>query len=203
MRAKRSAVFEPSGEEGYREVLHALELAGEDLEQTLAESIERIDQMLDEDQHHLSAVQAFARESVVNVPALLEQTGHLVIKCNERLETLLEQVKGEAFRFTEHAEEMRRLIDLNLVRTSGGKWKAEVLHWQGEISSDQRHLLNYYRDRSEIAARMLEQPQISDYWIQLLELDEDCFFKLRLILFHLRLFNVRLAQLVSHWRSEK
>ena len=214
MRSKRSApahLESIPGDEGYREVLHALQLDGERLEETLIGSIDMIDQMLDEDlchQNHLSSIQSFARESVVNVPALIDQssqTGHLVIKCNERLETLVHQVKEQAFQFTEHAEEMRRLIDLNVVTKNGVeqqlavKWKGEVVHWQGEISSDQMHLLRYYRDRSEIASRLLDQPRISDYWIELVELDEDCFFKLRTSLFHLRLFNVRLSHFVSHW----
>ncbi len=38
-----------------------------------------------------------------------------------------------------------------------------------------------------------------DYWTELIEIDEDCFFQLRMILFNLRVFHLRLYHIIYHW----
>ncbi|CAF4399605.1 unnamed protein product, partial [Adineta steineri] len=78
-------------------------------------------------------------------------------------------------------------------------WKNEIIEMQGQISSNHMDILNYYRNRSEIASNILKEPRISDYWEQLIEIDEDFFFKLRTILFNLRLFHLRLFRIVYNW----
>jgi hypothetical protein len=212
----RSKKFNIPGVEGYQELLQALEFDGKRIEYLTMETIEKIDQMLDNDlfnRTNLDIIQLLARESVVNVPNLIDNKindddenfshkSHLVIKCNERLEMLVEYVKSEAFLFTENAEKIRGLIDLNNKEIDWeiqSLWKNELIEMQGQISSNQMDILIYYRNRSNIGINILKQPQISDYWIELIEIDEDFFFKLRMILFNLRLFNLRLYQIVYHW----
>jgi hypothetical protein len=56
-----------------------------------------------------------------------------VIKCNERLEILVERVKYEAYLFIENAEKIRGLIDLNVMYKNGidcqiqSEWKNELV----------------------------------------------------------------------------
>lgn len=193
--------------QGYEEIIRALEFDGQHLEHLTADAVEKIDRMLDDDpfdRTHLERIRSLARESVVNVPNLDERP-HLVIKCNERLEALVERVKHEAFVFTENAEKMRSLIDLNVLNAAGldcqrqETWKNELVDMQGQVSSDHMDILAYYRRRSAIGIDLLHRPRVSDYWMELLEIDEDFFFKLRTILYHLKLYNVRLHQLVYRW----
>jgi hypothetical protein len=201
------------GVEGYQELLQALELDGKRIEYLTMETIEKIDQMLDDDlfnRTNLYTIQSLARESVVNVPTLIDNDhlsnkSHLVIKSNERIEILVERVKHEGCLFIENAEKIRGLIDLNVMYKNEidcdtqRHWKNELVQMQGQISSNHMDILSYYRNRSEIGLNILKQPRISDYWEQLIEIDEDFFFKLRMILFNLRLFNLRLFHIVYHW----
>ncbi|CAF3742528.1 unnamed protein product [Rotaria sp. Silwood1] len=214
MRSKKVNV--PDIEE-YQELLQALELDGKHIENLTKETIEKIDQMLDDDlfnQTNLNLIQTLARESVVNIPVLVDNKindenfsnkSHLVIKSNERLEILIERVKYETFLFNENAEKIRSLIDLNVMYKNDIDyktqylWKNEIVQMQGQISSNQMDILTYYRNRSEIGINILKQPRISDYWEQLIEIDEDFFFKLRIILYNLRLFNLRLYNIVYRW----
>ena len=209
MRSKKANI---PGAEGYRELLQALETDGKCIEYVTIENIEKIHQMLDDDlfnRTNLDTIQSIARECVVNVPTINDQNfsqkSHLVIKCNERLEMLVEQVKHHAFLFIENAEKLRGLIDLNVMYNYRidseiqSLWKNELIHMQGQISSNHMDILNYYRNRSEIGMNILKQPCNSDYWSELFEMDEDFFFKLRMILFNLRLFNLRLYQIVYRW----
>ncbi|CAF4745227.1 unnamed protein product, partial [Rotaria sp. Silwood2] len=113
--------------EDYQELLQALEHDGKHIENLTKETIEKIDHMLDDDlfnQTNLNIIQTFARESVVNIPTLIDNKindnnssdkSHLVIKSNERLELLIEHVKHKTFLFTENAEKIRSLIDLNVM----------------------------------------------------------------------------------------
>jgi hypothetical protein len=213
----RSRKINIPGDEGYRELLQALEYDRKRIEYLTMETIEKIDQMLDDDlfnRTNLDIIQSLAHESVVNIPNLIENKindenishkSYLVIRCNERLEILVERVKYQAFLFTENAEKIRGLIDLNLMFNKRidcdvqSVWKNELIQMQGQISSNQMDILNYYRNRSNIGINILKQPRISDYWIQLIEIDEDFFFKLRMILFNLRLFNLRLHHIVYYW----
>jgi hypothetical protein len=219
----RSKKLNIPGAEGYRELFQALEIDGKHIEYLTMKTVEKIDQMLDDNlfnRTNLHIIQSLARESVVNVPDLIDNKindkhfshkSHLVIKCNERLEILVEHVKHQALLFTENAEKIRGLIDLNVMFNEGvdceaqSLWKNELVEMQGQISSNQMDILIYYRNRSNIGINILKQPYISDYWAQLIEIDEDFFFKLRMILFNLRLFNLRLYQIVYHWiySSEK
>ncbi|CAF1337774.1 unnamed protein product [Adineta steineri] len=198
------------GAEGYSELLNALEHDGKNIEYITIETIEKINQMLDNDlfnRINLDSIQSIARKSVVNVPTLNDNTDtyDLVIKCNERLEILVKHVKHEEFLFIENAEKICGLIDLNLMYNNGINyetqllWKNEIIEMQGQISSNHMDILNYYRNRSEIASNILKEPRISDYWEQLIEIDEDFFFKLRTILFNLRLFHLRLFRIVYNW----
>jgi hypothetical protein len=214
MRSKKANI---PGAEGYRELLQALEVDGKRIEYVTIEAIEKIDQMLDDDlfnRTNFDTIQSLARECVVNVPNLVdnklndENISHksrLVIKCNERLEMLVERVKHKAVLFTENAEKIRGLIDLNVMYNNGidcelqSVWNNELIHMQGQISSNYMEILNYYRNRSEIGTNILKQPRVSDYWAQLIEIDEDFFFKLRMILFNLRLFNLRLYHIAYRW----
>ncbi|CAF0999828.1 unnamed protein product [Rotaria sp. Silwood1] len=214
MRSKKVNI--PDIEE-YQELLQALELDGKHIENLTKETIEKIDQMLDDDlfnQTNLNLIQTLARESVVNIPVLVDNKindenfsnkSHLVIKSNERLEILIERVKYETFLFNENAEKIRSLIDLNVMYKNDIDyktqylWKNEIVQMQGQISSNQMDILTYYRNRSEIGINILKQPRISDYWEQLIEIDEDFFFKLRIILYNLRLFNLRLYNIVYRW----
>ncbi|CAF5225530.1 unnamed protein product, partial [Rotaria magnacalcarata] len=94
-------------DESDRELIQALELDGKRIENLIKENVEKLDRMLDDDlfnQTNLNAIQSLARESVVNVPALIDNKlnddkssleSHLVIKSNERLEILVERVKHE------------------------------------------------------------------------------------------------------------
>jgi len=213
----RSRKINIPGDEGYRELLQALEYDRKRIEYLTMETIEKIDQMLDDDlfnRTNLDIIQSLAHESVVNIPNLIENKindenishkSYLVIRCNERLEILVERVKYQAFLFTENAEKIRGLIDLNLMFNKRidcdvqSVWKNELIQMQGQISSNQMDILNYYRNRSNIGINLLKQPRISDCWIQLIEIDEDFFFKLRMILFNLRLFNLRLHHIVYYW----
>jgi len=219
----RSKKLNIPGAEGYRELFQVLEIDGKHIEYLTMKTVEKIDQMLDDNlfnRTNLYIIQSLARESVVNVPDLIDNKindehfshkSHLVIKCNERLEILVEHVKYQALLFTENAEKIRGLIDLNVIFNEGvdcevqSLWKNELVEMQGQISSNQMDILIYYRNRSNIGINILKQPHISDYWAQLIEIDEDFFFKLRMILFNLRLFNLRLYQIVYHWiySSEK
>ncbi|CAF1465835.1 unnamed protein product [Adineta steineri] len=198
------------GAEGYRELLNALEHDGKNIEYITIETIEKINQMLDNDlfsRTNLDSIQSIASKSVVNVPTLNDNTNtyDLVIKCNERLEILVEHVKHKEFLFIENAEKICGLIDLNVMYNNRINyetqllWKNEIIEMQGQISSNHMDILNYYRNRSEIASNILEEPRISDYWEQLIEIDEDFFFKLRTILFNLRLFHLRLFRIVYNW----
>ncbi len=95
--------------------------------------------MLDDDlfnRTNLDIIQSLARESVVNVPDLIDNKindehfsnkSHLVIKCNERLEILVEHVKHQALLFTEIAEKIRGLIDLNVMSSEGIDCEAQSL----------------------------------------------------------------------------
>ena len=65
---------------------------------------------------------------------------------------------------------------------------------QGEISADQMKIRDYFRERSDLATKILQQPRISDHWMALFELDEDFFFRLRWILHRLRSFARRLTE---------
>ncbi|CAF1247711.1 unnamed protein product [Rotaria sordida] len=206
--------------EEYQELLQALEFDGKHIENLTKETIEKIDHMLDDDndlfnQTNLSVIQTLARESVVNVPTLVDNKinndnnpidkSHLVIKSNEQLEILIERVKYEIFLFMENAEKIRTLIDLNVMYKNNIDyeiqylWKNELVQMQGQISSNQMDILIYYKDRSEIGINILKQPRISDYWEQLIEIDEDFFFKLRIILYNLRLYNLQLYHIVYCW----
>lgn len=197
--------------EGFRELLVALEIDGKQIENFTKDTIVKIDQMLDDDlfnQTNLIVIQSLARESVVNVPTLVDNLpskSHLVIKSNERIEILVERVKHEVFLFSENAEKLRCLIELNVMNKNDidyeiqSSWKNEIIQMQGQISSNHMDILTYYRNRSTIGINLLKQPRISDYWQQLIEMDEDFFFKLRMILFNLRLFNLRLYDIVYHW----
>ncbi|CAF1463109.1 unnamed protein product [Adineta steineri] len=198
------------GAEGYSELLNALEHDGKNIEYITIETIEKINQMLDNDlfnRTNLDSIQSFASKSVVNIPTLNDNndTYDLVIKCNERLEILVEHVKHEEFLFIENAEKICGLIDLNVMYNNRINyetqllWKNEIIEMQGQISSNHMDILNYYRNRSEIASNILKEPRISDYWEQLIEIDEDFFFKLRTILFNLRLFHLRLFRIVYNW----
>lgn len=194
--------------EGYRELLQTLEFDRKCIEDCTIKTIEKIDRMLDDDnlfnRTNLDIIRSLARESVVD-ENITQKKSYLMIKCNERLEMLVERVKQEAFLFTENAEKFRGLIDLNVMYKNEidcelqSLWKYELVQMQGQISSHQMDILNYYRNRSDIGMNLLKQPQISDYWVQLIEIDEQFFFKLRMILIHLRSFNRQLYQIVSHW----
>jgi hypothetical protein len=199
----RSKKLNIPGVEGYRELLQTLELDGKRIEDCTMKTIERIDRMLDDDElfnrTNLEIIRSLARESIVD-ENITSNKSHLMIKCNERLEILVEHVKQEAFLFTEHAEKIHGLIDLNGINCEMQLvWKNELVQMQGQISSHQMDILNYYRNRSDIGINILKQIQISDYWTQLIEIDEDFFFKLRMILIHLRSFYQQLYQIVSHW----
>lgn len=205
--------------EDYREQIQALEFDGKQIENLTQQTIEKIDEMLDDDlfnQTNLNIIQSLARESVVNVPTLIDnkvdhddndcsQESHVVIKSNERIEMLIEYVKHESFVFMENAEKIRVLIDLNMIHQNTISydvqclWKNELVQMQGNISSNQMKILLYYRNRSEIGTRLLKQPCISDYWEHLIEMDEDCFFHLRMILYNLRLFYLRLYDMLNCW----
>ncbi|CAF3731026.1 unnamed protein product [Rotaria socialis] len=201
-----------------RELIQALELDGKNIENLIKENVEKLDRMLDDDdlfnQTNLKAIQSLARESVVNVPTLIGNKlnddkssleSHLVIKSNERLEILVERVRHEVFFFIENAEKIRVLIDLNVMHNNGIDyetqclWKSQLIQMQGQISSNHMDILNYYQNRSDIGISILNQPRASDCWEQLIEIDEDFFFKLRIILHNLRLFNVRLYDIVYRW----
>ena len=93
MGSKRSASLHAE-----MELLQALRF---DLQQLKSSQTEPIDRMLNEtlaSDRNLSLIQSFARESVVNVPALIDEQsplGHLVIRSNERLEALIDRVKEQ------------------------------------------------------------------------------------------------------------
>ncbi|CAF4257185.1 unnamed protein product [Adineta steineri] len=157
------------GAEGYRELLNALEHDGKNIEYITIETIEKINQMLDNDlfsRTNLDSIQSIASKSVVNVPTLNDNTNtyDLVIKCNERLEILVEHVKHKEFLFIENAEKICGLIDLNVMYNNRINyetqllWKNEIIEMQGQISSNHMDILNYYRNRSEIASNILEEP---------------------------------------------
>ena len=116
---------------------------------------------------------------------------------------LINYVKYEICSFMENAEKIRDLIDLSIRHNSNMNnneikylWKTELVQMQEQTSSYHMYISMYYRNRSEIGTNILEQPQISDHWQQIIEIDEDCFFKLREILVNLRLFNLRLYRIV-------
>jgi hypothetical protein len=195
----RSRKINILGEEGYRELLQTLEYDGKRIEDYTMKTIEKIDRILNDDKLfnriNLEIIRTHARESIVD-ENITPNKSHLMIKCNERLEMLVECVKQEAFTFTEHAEKIRGLIDLNGIDC---EWKNELVQMQGQVSSYQMDILSYYRNRSDIGINILKQSQMNDYWTQLIEIDEDFFFRLRMILIHLRSFNRQLYQIVSHW----
>lgn len=193
MGSKRSVAFHTQTE--LLEVLHF------DLQQIILSPIETIDRLFDEtfaSDRNLPLIRSFARESVVNVPALIDEDsplGHLVIRSNERLESLIEQVKEQAWIFIENAEKCRSWIDLNPL-AKGVDWRNELIQMQGEISADQMKIRDYFRERSDLATKILHQPRISDHWMALFELDEDFFFRLRWILHRLRSFSRRLTEML-------
>lgn len=201
MRSKKLTI---PGDEGYRELLQALEFDGKHIEYLTMENVDKIHQMLDNNlfnQTNFDRIQLLSRESVVNIP----EKSHLVIKCNEQLEILIEHVKNQMFLFTENAEKIRGLIDLNVMFSEEidseiqSLWKNELVQMQGQISSNQMDIIIYYRNRSEIGINLLKQPDIIDYWTQFIDIDENFFFKLKTILCNLRLFNLRLHHIVYHW----
>ena len=193
------------GAEGYRELLQAFVNNGRQVEDVAMEMIDKISKMLN---HHDSfqRIQCFARESIVKVPNLVDdQQSHLVVRCNEGLENLTECVKREGQVFLENAEKIRGLIDLNVMGENSVDaetqlcWKNDLIQMQDDVSSNHSEIVNYYRARSEIGLNILKQPQINDYWEELIELDEDFFFKLRGILFNLRMLYLRLLRIVYEW----
>ena len=198
----------------HRKLLKTLELESKRIESLTMETIEKTDRMLDDDlfnQTNLHSIQSLARKSVVSVPTQLDdrmnddnlnENFHLIIRSNERLEMLVEPIKHEIFLFTQHIEKVYSLIELNRLRKDGIAdeikclWKSELVQMKEQISSNHVNILNYYQNRGEIAKHIFKQPHISDYWEQLIEVDEDLFFKLRIILYNLRLFNLRLHRIV-------
>ena len=172
-----------------------------DLQQIKSSPIETIDRLFNETfatDRNLLLIRSFARESVVNVPPLIDEDaplGHLVIRSNERLESLIDHVKEQTWIFIENAEKYRSWIDLHPLG-KGADWRNDLIHMQGEISVDQMKIRDYFRERSDLATQILHQPRISDHWFALFELDEDFFFRLRWILHRLRSFARRLNELI-------
>lgn len=205
------------GMEGFQEIIEALEYKCKRIEDATMETIEKIDRILDSDlfnRNSFDFIQSIARKCVVNVPNLTDDKNHedyfhesnLVIKCNERLEYLVERIKPEMFAFIENVELFRGLFDLNGIYNDNNKnnyeiqlsYNVELVQMQADVSSDYMDILNYYKNRSKIGSNLLNQPRCSDYWIELIEIDEDFFYKLRMILFNLRLFYLRLYKMMYH-----
>lgn len=185
-----------------------LEVFRFDLQQMKNSTNETLDQMFNEtltSDRNLELIRSLARESVVNVPALIDDEsslGHLVVRSNERLESLIEQVEEQTWIFIENAEKYRSWIDLNCF-VKGNELKNELIQMQGEISSDQMKIRDYFHERSDLATEILHQPRISDYWVGLFELDEDFFFRLRWILNRLRSFSRRFVEMLNETVDER
>ena len=194
MGSKRSVSYHSQNE--------LLEVFRFDLQQMKNSTNETLDRMFNDtltSDRNLELIRSFARESVVNVPALIDDEsplGHLVVRSNERLESLIEQVEEQTWIFIENAEKYRSWIDLNRF-VKGNELKNELIQMQSEISSDQMKIRDYFHERSDLATEILHQPRISDHWIGLFELDEDFFFRLRWILNRLRLFSRRFAEMLN------
>lgn len=212
MRSKK--LHSISGDERYHELLQALEYDGKHIEYLTKEIVEKIDQMLDNNlfnQTNFDHIQSLSHDSIVHIPNLIENQVHdsksyLIIKSNQRLEILLEHIKYQMFLFTENAEKIQGLIDLNIIFNENidyeiqSLWKNELVQMQGQISSYQMDIIIYYRHRSDTGKNLLKQTtDTNDDWRQLIDIDEEFFSKLKTILCNLRLFNLRLHHIVYLW----
>ncbi|CAF0960142.1 unnamed protein product [Didymodactylos carnosus] len=207
------------GQEGYNELLQALEVDGRRIGYNAMKAAQKAEQLLEDDlfgRKYLETIRSRARECVVSVPydtnnshdqgdcmsPITTNKIHLIIKCNERLENLCDQIKHLGFILMENAEKLRGLIDLNIVNVDNetkSAWKNELIQMQSIISSNCALIITYYHDRSHTSSYVLRHPTVSDSWQQIIEIDEDFFSKLRIFLLNLRLFNVRLYNIIQNW----
>ena len=199
MRTKKSII---SGEEGYRELLKIFEYDGKQLEFLTIEKLEKLEKILENDLFDLNIIQTISRECIVNISV---NDSNLLIRTNQRLEILFELIKYESFVFIEYAENFRGLIDLNIISKKGidcqiqSLWKNELLEMQSEISSNQMEIINYYKNRHEIGLNIFKQGSINNHLEQLIEIDEEIFYTLRMIVLNLRKFYFKFYNIVYQW----